>query len=103
MSKVADKLEYCLLYGTMGGRDCRLSKRAVDECPNKNCQTGCSVTTIKEAVEILRSISKIDVGKLEELAHHIYFEEDVIIEDYDELGKTIDVLKACQNARRTNS
>ena len=62
--KVIATLEYCLEHGAMGGHDCWLhcdakgnikNSNARDKCPNKGCGTGCVVTPIREAIELLKA------------------------------------------------
>ena len=61
---VVATLKYCLKYGTLGGRDCWRFRRSIgmntdsrlrDCCPNKDCPTGCVVTLIREAIELLEA------------------------------------------------
>lgn len=56
-------MEYCLEHGAMGGRDCWVhcdekgnitNSNARDKCPNGDCKTGCVVTPIREAIELLK-------------------------------------------------
>ena len=62
--RVIATLEYCLEHGAMGGHDCWLhcdangkikNSNARDKCPNKGCGTGCVVTPIREAIELLNA------------------------------------------------
>lgn len=60
--EIVDTMKYCLEHGSMGGRDCWVhvddnghisDDNARDHCPNKNCKTGCVVTTLREAATLL--------------------------------------------------
>jgi hypothetical protein len=61
--KVIATLEYCLKNGSMGGKDCRVIygykgrvlERKERKCPNAGCETGCMVTPIRAAVELLKA------------------------------------------------
>ena len=67
--KVIKTLEYCLQHGSMGGHDCWVHcdkdgnithKKTRDDCPNKNCKTGCVVTPIREAIELLKMDGRLE-------------------------------------------
>ena len=65
-------LKYCLEHGSMGGRDCWVhcdekgnikNSNARDKCPNKGCGTGCVVTPIREAIELLETKNPVKPKK----------------------------------------
>ena len=66
LNKVIAGLEHCRKYGTLGGHDCfghyvwtderditRLEEHRHD-CPYGKCKTGCVVTLVEDAVELLK-------------------------------------------------
>ena len=65
-NKVVDGLRCCIEHGTLGGKSCRgyyvwssdhsnIIKEDAheDECPYKNCETGCVVTLARDALSML--------------------------------------------------
>lgn len=66
LNKVIASLEHCRKYGSLGGNDCfghyvwtderditRLEEHRHD-CPYGKCKTGCVVTLVEDAVELLK-------------------------------------------------
>lgn len=69
--KVIQGLEHCKQYGSLCGLDCTGFYAYMDEsgkilrasehksnCPYRNCETGCVVTLIKDAVTLLKEKEK---------------------------------------------
>lgn len=68
--EVADTIAFCLEHGSMGGCDCfgyyaKEGRKIVkkdefrSKCPNGRCNTGCVVTTLREALGYLRDTPEL--------------------------------------------
>lgn len=66
LNKAIAGLEHCRKYGSLGGNDCSGHYAWIDEvhitrteehrhdCPYGKCKTGCVVTLVEDAVELLK-------------------------------------------------
>lgn len=72
LNKVISGLEHCRKYGALGGNDCSGHYMLTDEfditrleehrhdCPYGKCKTGCVVTLVEDAVELLKKHNRPD-------------------------------------------